>query len=383
MVRWLPLPLFLAACASAPPAPTPTAPPAPSSAPAPATSAKAAASTAAPQGAPSKRPTSGNLPGYARLDVDPTANYPERARLVRAGRFATDWPPSDKEKEALAQADQNKVVDWEPPVIEIGTTKRPYRLLCRNADIQVAAFADPSLLATVAKEATSLHPNARPPAAPGDKEPGVRITKGTRLTVLGSATEVDHLRFESIGLTGEGYVRRAQLGLTFKPDTGAVAEGAAGAGGATEHFDATLAGSGGALLPEPKRTARAIATLTAYPENEGVHRFVRLGPKQGGFSLVRLIHPETSVVGWIEDAALKPESGNASWSKEQKTGESRLTGSKMIKLHRGDLLMSDRGDAIGVVLSDHDTPCVARCDLESPRVAVRACGGNVRANLVR
>ncbi len=327
-----------------------------------------------------KRPTSGNLPAYARLDVDPTANYPERARLVRAGRFATDWPPAEKEKEALANEDQNKVVDWEPPVIEIGTTKRPYRLLCRNADVQVAAFADPSLLATVARERTVLYPTARPPTSAGDKEPGVRIAKGTRLTVLGSATDVDHLRFESIGLTGEGYVKRAQLGLSFPPDPGK-SEG--GGEASTEHFDATLAGSSGFLLPEPKRTARPIATLAPYPENEGVHRFVRLGPKQGGFSLVRLIHPETSVVGWIEDASLKPESGNASWSKEQKTGDSRLRGSKMITLHRGDLLMSDRGDAIGVVLADHETPCVARCDLESPRVAVRACGGNVRANLAR
>lgn len=319
---------------------------------------------------------------FARVDAGST--YPERARLIRTGRLALEWPAASPEKDT---DEPTRAVDWEPPVIEAAAPGRPMRVLCRDPDVQIAAYPEESWFSTLAREPVVLHPSASRPNAPSgtqasDKEPGVRIAKGARLTVLGSAANVEHLKFESLGLTGEGYAQRVQLALAYIPDPKPSMTGPRPAS-ERESFQAELARESATLLPEPKKTARPLATLTPYPENQASHRFQRLGPRKDGFALVRLLHPETSVVGWIEDSALKPGTGQVIWEKEQRPGLGRLRGSRMTAVKRGQLLVSDAGEPVGVVLADHETPCVNRCDTEAPRVAVRACGGIAKATLER
>lgn len=358
------------------------APPAP---PAVATSPPTPATSAQPRAPVAPKRTRGSVAAFARLDAAVPSTYPERARLIRTGRLAIEWPSSENEDEP------SRTVDWEPPIIEHASGSRPTRVLCRDPDVQIAAYPDPAWFSTIAREPVVLHPSASRPNAPSgtpvaDKEPGVRVSKGARLTVLGSAANIEHLRFESLGLTGEGYAQRVQLGLTYAPDSsGSSPTGGGGGGGGagSDRFDAELAREGATLLPEPKKTARPLATLTPYPENQASHRFQRLGPRKDGFALVRLLHPETSVVGWIEESALKAGGGQVAWEKEQRPGLGRLRGSRMTAVKRGQLLVSESGAPVGVVLADHETPCVNRCDTESPRVAVRACGGVARAILER
>lgn len=306
-------------------------------------------------------------PVYARVDGAVDIEYPDRVRLARAGRFAVEWPDADQE------TSDEKKVDWEPPVLEASVGAKPYRVLCREPEHQIAVYAPGSSLATVAREPVVLHPKTNPPEQADDKEPGARIARGAVLTVLGTINPVDHLRFDSIGLSVDGFARRVQLGPMFRREREE-------RNATPLRYDAELAGAEGVMLPEPNKTAKPLAKLTPYPEGQGVHRFQRLGTKRGSFSLVRLLHPETTVVGWIDDASLKLSSGQVTFEKEQKLGGGKLRGPKMMPIKRGTVLLSPQTKTpVGVVLGDMETPCVKRCESDEPLLAIRACGGVARA----
>lgn len=312
------------------------------------------------------------LPPFAFANASIEVEYPERVRVARAGRLYVEFPPV---KEEDAEAD--KSVEYEPPVIEAASGTRPYRVLCRDAENQIAAYVPSHQLRMVAVEPVVLSPKTTPPETHSDTEPGVRVSRGAPLTVLGSLNAVDQVRFESIGLSGEGFARRVKLGHAFRPEAATAPAGASET--KTVKYQAELTGGEGAIYSESDAARRPIAKLTPYPDGDGAHRFQRLGPKKSGFALVRLVHPETSVVGWIQEALLSGAGGEVTWSKEHKTSTGRLKGSRMLSVKKGSLLLGPtKREPVGVVLRDYEAPCIRRCESDEPLVAVRACAGVAR-----
>src|SRR4029079_12186566 len=98
------------------------------------------------------------LPPYARSDANLDVEYPNRARLQRGGRFYVEWPAPKED-----DVEEEKRVDWEPPVIEDTSAGRPVRIVCRDSDAQLAVYAPLSRLGTIAREPVVLSPKATPP----------------------------------------------------------------------------------------------------------------------------------------------------------------------------------------------------------------------------
>lgn len=240
-------------------------------------------------------------------------------------------------------------VDIVAPVLE--SSASDVRVACEGDGARIALFVQRTDLADVALNGAMLVG----PAPVGNS--GLHVTAGTRLRAVERHEDTATVRLEMPGWVAAGSMANSHIGQIYDDEEAPAA--------ITANVELTR----GALLDGPSGTP--------FLQIESpLEQLALQTERRGGFSLIELVTPLGSAVGWIETARLRPiPPDSGSMGGMGGGGERYHAHASKIVLPRGRLLrIDDRRVAIGVMVEDATMWCFNDCGGRRPVVEVCACG---------